>query len=249
MNNDDRKEFKMLMLGAGDIYNKPIANPLLQVYFNALTQFSLEEVSAAMTAHFIDPDQGTFFPKPADLVRQIKGSSKDQKRSIESRAELAWSQIYYHITTHGPYRNLKMDDKQGLAAVKTIGGMNVLSTADNEKMTWLKKEFISQYDTLENTPLEQLPSTMPGLVELQQHKLEQKEGMKSILEIASNMEEKQPEQEPIMLSHEQNQAKAAELVNLVRGAGGKSDLQVERERDLERAAQLKQDFKNKYSKE
>lgn len=211
----DKNQFKTLMLGAGEVYGKEINKPLLQTYFAALSTFEMEEVSAAMTAHLVDPDQGTFFPKPADLVRQIKGTSRDQKRSIESRAELAWNQIYHHITVKGPYKQLKLDDLQALAAVKAIGGMSVLSTADNEKMTWLKKEFISNYDTYENTPLEQLPSSLPGLVELQQHKIDQKQGLNSVLSIANEMIEKEKIVEPEKPTREQSltnaQAIRAEL--------------------------------------
>ena len=34
----------------------------------------------------------------------------------------------------------------------------------------MKKEFLSTYTTYENTPVEQLPSNLPGRIELENHK-------------------------------------------------------------------------------
>ena len=247
MNNEDKKEFKILMLGAGDIFNKQIANPLLQIYFTSLAQFSIEEVSAAMTAHFIDPDQGAFFPKPADLVKQIKGTSKDQKRSIENRGEIAWAQIMAYV--EGPHDlKVRLNDKQAAAALMAIGGMSKLKVMQYDQVPWMKKEFLSMYDTYENTSLENIPTNVLGYQEMENQRTEQKQGMKSIVEIASQMADKQQEPDPIALSHEQNQEKAAELVDLVKGNAGKSGAQIKREEELERAAKLKQEFHNKHGK-
>ena len=104
------------------------------------------------------------------------------------------------------------------------------------------------YDTYENTSLENIPTNVLGYQEMENQRTEQKQGMKSIVEIASQMADKQQEPDPIALSHEQNQEKAAELVDLVKGNAGKSGAQIKREEELERAAKLKQEFHNKHGK-
>ena len=49
-------------------------------------------------------------------------------------------------------------------------------------MTWKKKEFLSVYETYENTPLECLPSSLPGRIELVEHKEKGVADMKSIMD-------------------------------------------------------------------
>jgi len=41
---------------------------------------------------------------------------------------------------------------------------------ETSKMEWKRKEFIRMYETFERTPLEALPSSLPGLVELSEAK-------------------------------------------------------------------------------
>jgi hypothetical protein len=61
------------MLLAGEIYNKTITQDLLTIYFELLVDYRVGQVAAAIKAHLVDPEYGTFFPKPADIVRHIQG--------------------------------------------------------------------------------------------------------------------------------------------------------------------------------
>lgn len=248
MTKDDMRKFKTKIMGAGEIYDKPINNALLDIYFTALMDFSLEEVSAAMTAHLVDPDQGAFFPKPANLVRQIKGTSKDHKRSIENRGEIAWAQIMAYV--EGPHDlKIKLDDKQAAAALMANGGISRLKVMEHKDVPWMKKEFLCTYDTYENTNLEHIPTNVLGYQEMENQRIESKQGMKSIVEIANQMIETETKPEPVKLTHEQGQANAADLVALFNKNEGKSPAQIKREEELERAAKLKQDFHNKHGKQ
>jgi len=47
-------------------------------------------------------------------------------------------------------------------------------------MTWKKKEFISMYETYSRTPIEMLPSSLPGRIGLVEHKREENESFKRI---------------------------------------------------------------------
>ena len=59
---------------------------------------------------------------------------------------------------------------------------------DVTKQTWAKKEFISMYSTYDKTPLEMLPSSLPGLVELHNHKEKyQAKGAQDIMSVLANM--------------------------------------------------------------
>lgn len=191
MQETDKNSFHELMLGAGELYGKEITKPLLRIYFNALEDLTMEQVTHAFSAHIKSTDQaGTFFPKPADLIRQITGSVKEQQQLVEDRAEMAWACIEREISRIGSYGTLELEDKQAIAAVKAIGGWRQLCMSTYDQLVWKKKEFMSAYDTYERTPLEHLPNKLPGLIELSEHKQEQQQGMKPLMDGLENYRSK-----------------------------------------------------------
>ena len=119
---------------------------------------------------------GSFFPKPADIVRHLQ----TDEISVEDKATLAWGQVIREIRRTGSWGTLKLDDKQAIAAVKALGSWQQLCGSTETEMTWKKKEFMSIYETYEKTPVEFLPSSLPGRIELVEHKKEQSESMQRI---------------------------------------------------------------------
>ena len=170
MQDQDKAAFRDMMMAAGEVYGREITKPLLQMYFAALSQCGIEQVQGAMMAHMQNPDSGQFFPKPADLIRQLSGTSKQQEVAIEDKASIAWACIERDIRRIGSYGTLKMDDKQALAAVKAIGGWQSLCQTETSKMEWKRKEFIRMYETFERTPLDALPASLPGRIEMSEKK-------------------------------------------------------------------------------
>ena len=177
MDDSNKKDFAVLFYGTGELYDKPVTKNLLQLYFNALKTFSMDEITAGVNAHMMDSKHGSFFPKPADIVRHLQTGDL----SAENKAELAWAQVIREMRVTGSYGSLKLDDRQALAAVKSLGSWKQLCASTVDEMTWKKKEFISMYETYEKTPLDMLPSSLPGLIDLQNHKKEQSESMQNIL--------------------------------------------------------------------
>jgi len=166
MINTDKKRFHMLMLGAGETYNRKISDPLMDIYFNSLQKYGINELAAAFSAHLVCPEYGTFFPKPADIVRKLESD----KPSIESRAELAWMTIEKKMGSVGAYGSLKLDDLQALAAAQSLGSWRDLCHTDTDKLQWKRKEFIEAYKNFESTPLEALPSHLAGMIEMDRSK-------------------------------------------------------------------------------
>jgi len=177
MIDSDKTDFKMLLVGVGELYNKEITKPLMRIYFSSLTNYSLIDVERGISAHTMDAKHGSFFPKPADIVRHLQTSDL----SAEDKAELAWAQVAREIRVTGSYGSLNLDDKQALASVKALGSWKQLCSSTVDEMTWKKKEFISMYETYEKTPLDMLPSSLPGRIALVEHKKEQSESMQNIL--------------------------------------------------------------------
>ena len=162
----DKNQFKTLMVGLGEIYGKEITKPVLQFYFNAFKSYSIEQVSYAANQHAVDPKHGTFFPKPADIVRHLS----ECEHSSEDKALLAWSAIEGAIRKSGAYGSLEIEDKQALAAVKAIGGWRDLCHTNIDQMQWKRKEFMSVYQTYDKTPVELLPQSLPGIEDIKAQK-------------------------------------------------------------------------------
>ena len=170
MQDFDKANFEALLRGIADVFSTTktivVNRPMLQVYFMSLTEYSYDQVEWAIGAHLKDPIDGKFFPKPANIIKHLKV----EELSTESKAELAWAQVNQELRKHGAWGNLELDDKQGIAALKAFTTWKEFCLMDASKMTWAKKEFISHYSTYENTPLEMLPSSLPGLEDLHNHK-------------------------------------------------------------------------------
>lgn len=176
MDDSDKKKFAILFYGTGELYDKPVTKNLLQLYFDALKNYSIDEIKSGVSKHALDPKHGTFFPKPADIVRHLK----IDKIGAEDKATLAWNQIIRQIRKGGAYSTLRLDDKQALAAIKAVKSWKDLCGMLEKDLTWVKKEFIANYAVYENTPLELLPSSLPGLEELHEHKNKEKDDFAKI---------------------------------------------------------------------
>jgi hypothetical protein len=223
MKKEDQNRFREIMAGLGDYYKEKITKTLMTVFWEDFEDCNIDDFAKAVSSHRKDPDQGMFFPKTANLIKQLHGTGKQQARSIEGKAELAWAEIIAHLKTWGPYQTYKSKDGVSLAAFHAVGGMSKLSTASNDDIVWIKKEFISMYETYENTPIENLPQNILGLADLQKHKLEQQGRLTDILSIATDMIEKAAtesnEASPEPISEEERkkigQDKGAELRRLI----------------------------------
>ncbi len=174
----DAKDFAELMMGLSETYDKPFSKPKARIYFNALHQFTLEQISHGIDCHLRDPKHGTFMPKPADIIRHLTANEE----TAEDKAELAWMQVINSISSVGSYGTLKLEDKQAMAAVKNLGSWVGLCQTKECDLQWKKKQFIENYMTFENTPTELLPKSLPGIEDLHNQKQESQQGMKSLMD-------------------------------------------------------------------
>lgn len=67
---------------------QPLSGTAKALFFRALSQFSLEQVRAALDAHVKDPQRGRFFPRPADVIAQLEDIGAEDGRP---GAEEAWA--------------------------------------------------------------------------------------------------------------------------------------------------------------
>lgn len=182
----DKANFEALLRGIADVFSTTktiiVNRPMLQVYFMSLNEYSYDQVEWAIGEHLKDPVDGKFFPKPANIIKHLTVN----ELSSGEQAEIAWGEVMQCLRVNGSYGGLKIENKQAIAAFKSFITWKEFCAMDADKMTWAKKEFISMYSTYDKTPLEMLPSSLPGLVELHNHKekYEQKGAvnMKTILD-------------------------------------------------------------------
>lgn len=146
-----------------------------------LARWGVDVLEAAVRAHMFDPDGGQYFPNIANIAKHADGTAKQQDREIEGRASIAWADIAQQIRRVGSYGTLKLGDKQALAAVKAMGGWSQLCASTTDELVWKQKEFVRMYENLERTPLEALPASLPGRIELSEHKAQGAKAIGSIL--------------------------------------------------------------------
>jgi len=191
MDDSNKREFQEIVLATAELYSTvkkiEVTPIMLKLFFSSLRDYTVEQVSYGFEQHLSDPVDGKFFPKPANIIKHLTVD----ELSADEKAELAWAQIQHQIRATGAYGNLDIDDKQGVAALKAFTTWKELCAMPVDKLTWAKKEFISMYATYQNTPLEMLPSSLPGLVELQEHKKQKAQSMKNLLQGMDEFKNKQ----------------------------------------------------------
>ena len=68
----DKKEFGEILSAVMMLYSKDATAILLRLYWNSLIEYPIEQVRRAFDHWVKDPKQGTFMPKPADIIRTIQ---------------------------------------------------------------------------------------------------------------------------------------------------------------------------------
>ena len=191
MIDNDKANFEALLRGIADVFSTTktivVNRPMLQVYFMSLNEYTYEQVEWAIDEHLRDPVDGKFFPKPANIIKQLKAN----ELSIEDQSLNAWAEVMQCLRVNGAYGGLKIENKQAIAAFKAFTTWKEFCAMDANKQTWAKKEFMSHYSSYENTPLEMLPNSLPGLVELHNHKEKHQQlGAQSASDIMAKLNDK-----------------------------------------------------------
>lgn len=71
---DKLAELSEILDGLSDYYQKPkLAEMGVKIYAMGLENYPMEAIKVAIRAHINDPKAGQYYPKSADIVRQIEG--------------------------------------------------------------------------------------------------------------------------------------------------------------------------------
>jgi hypothetical protein len=171
MRPNDRAAFKTLLTDAMAFYRRDLSTFALDVWWQACQGFELEQVTKAITAHAMDPEQGRFPPMPADIMKQLQGTRTD-------RSLMAWSLVYEAIGRHGAYATVQFADPAIQRAVHDMGGWVKLCTSETAELQFVQKRFCDMYRTYSARPELTAP---PALVGLHAQDPRRKEAVKPIV--------------------------------------------------------------------
>ncbi|WP_104401796.1 DUF6475 domain-containing protein [Vibrio penaeicida] len=159
MNLSEKTLFAQLLYLTASLYmRKDLSREMLGVYWKALEHYDLEEVRTALNQHVRNPDTGQFFPKPADVIRLLEGTT-------DTRGERAWSKVHDAIGSVGVYSSVVFDDAVIHAVINEMGGWVTLCHTDSDELPYRHNEFVKRYQSYATQSPATYPRVLVGLSE------------------------------------------------------------------------------------
>lgn len=158
MNIDDLEAFDEMWVQAHEIYGRKPDPDVVYMVFQSLIAFSLADIKLALSRHITNPDNGQFAPKPADIVRLLRGSS-------QSASGEAWAKLDRAIRCVGNYRSVVFDDPKIHAAVERLGGWQTVSMTSEKEYPFLRNNFQKLYQGFTAQPPATYPRKLIGTAE------------------------------------------------------------------------------------
>jgi len=134
----DRENFIALLTDAFAFYGQELSTFATGVWWQACQGFEFERVCKAFTRHATDPDRGQFSPKPADIVRQLSGTTAD-------KAMIAWGKAFDAAGRVGAYTDVVFDDPAIHATIEDLGGWCKFCRTETAELSYLQHRFSESY--------------------------------------------------------------------------------------------------------
>ena len=182
-----------ILFSVAEMYGKELSQGALNTFFMGIKSLSQEEFEEAIGKHLEDQEKGMFFPKPADLIGQVRRSGKQNSEMVGQTAELGWSLVMDHLRNEGSYGDLNISDKVAIETVRQMGGWKSLCMTHTDKMSFKQREFMSLYQTVIKTPQSLLPNELAGRITDSRNKskvMQELRGPKSIAHLYGEIENK-----------------------------------------------------------
>jgi hypothetical protein len=135
---DEFQRFQDGVTGVMGFYGRSVSNFALDVWWGALKGYDLTAIVEAFNRHLANPDVGQFPPKPADIVRMLKGSTQDA-------ALQAWAKVDRAIRHVGTYCDVVFDDALIHRVIQDMGGWIALGARSESEWPFVAKEFENRY--------------------------------------------------------------------------------------------------------
>lgn len=142
MMDDEKREFLNSMGVLKNLFaRESLDNATVEVYWQILKSYEIQDIKLAINRYVRNPDCGQFFPKPADIIREIEGSLKEI-------ASLAWQKVVEGIREEeGKYSNIFVvyDDPVIHLVLNKMGGHARLAQCNTSDFIFLSHEFKKIY--------------------------------------------------------------------------------------------------------
>lgn len=138
MTDTDKADFFRLIAGVHSFYRQEISDFANGVWWAAMKPFDLDAVKDALNRHCVNPDNGQFMPKPADVVKLLQGSSQDG-------ALVAWAKVDRAIRQVGTYSTVVFDDPIIHRVLQDMGGWVALGAKQEKEWPFVAREFENRY--------------------------------------------------------------------------------------------------------
>ena len=151
--------FKKVLQGVHDFYGKDLSEFALSVWWQAMRPYDFETVKDAMNRHAVNPDNGQFLPKPADVVKLVGGGSQDS-------ALMAWAKVDRAVRSVGMYRSVVFDDPLIHRTVVDMGGWTSFVMKTEDEWPFVRNHFVNLYRGYRSrSQAVEYPRHLPGLEE------------------------------------------------------------------------------------
>jgi len=138
MNTSDKKDFVTMMKVFGDVYEIDFSSVVLRLWFNALEDFSIDQVADSIGLFMKNPDSNYGKPKPNDLIRLMTGTSADS-------ASIAWSKFDKTLRMVGVYDSVCFDDPIIHKVIRDMGGWISFGEKTDDEWPFVGNEFKALY--------------------------------------------------------------------------------------------------------
>ncbi len=145
MTEKDKEKFVKILIAVAEIYRIKLSKPMIELYFTTLKEYPIEKIQQAFEFHIKNTENGEFFPKPADIIKQIIGDEKE-------RGLVAWEKLMRAIRKYGYYHSVIFDDPVIAMVVNQLGGWLKVSEVKVSEIDKLKREFLQWYSFFEKHP-------------------------------------------------------------------------------------------------
>lgn len=159
---EDRRPFSEMIGATYDFYKRDITPPILELWWESLAGFDLAAIRGALSRHFRNPDAGQFIPKPADVIRELGGTTADASM-------LAWALVVRTLARIGSYESVTFDDPITNRVLHDLGGWSWLGTNLTDKEApFMEKRFRDAYRAWRHRGLvgTELVQRLPGIFEM-----------------------------------------------------------------------------------
>lgn len=135
------KRLVQTLVGVYGFYDKELTEFAIRVWKDACSEFDIDALAQAFNRHLRDPEAGRWLPKPADIIRQLRGDTNDA-------ALIAWGHVMTSARAGGGFG--PEFTPAAKEAVQSLGGWSVICRADESQNGFLQRRFGDAFKAYRN---------------------------------------------------------------------------------------------------